>query len=168
VLASLGAVAAVVTGGYSLRALYRPANTPLWGPVAIPATVSAVIGRWESTDRARLRFTKDGWFDASDLPIDMTDGMRGPCADRGKWSIDQFDETQPPEVDLRMGLSPQCAIASVFPLQMERVHSRLELYFYIGDPDDDDVFVFAKQPSAHGATRDMAAPRHTRRRHASP
>jgi hypothetical protein len=103
------------------------------GPVPIPATVSAVIGGWESTDGARLRFTKDGWFGASDLPVDMTDGMRGPCADGGKWSIDQFDETQPPEVDLRLGLSPQCAVVSYFPLQMERVHSRLELYFCIGD-----------------------------------
>ena len=94
------------------------------GPVPIPATVSAVIGRWESTDGARLLFTKDGWFDASDVPVDMTDGMRGPCADRGKWSIDQFDETQPPEVDLRMGLSPQCAIVSGFPYMAAPRHTR--------------------------------------------
>ena len=94
-------------------------------------------------------FSANGQFEATDMPSSMTTNpswsMPATCTTGGRWSIGPPGEAgpgEPPEVDLDIG--PWSNGGFGFPLQMERVSSRMELYFYIGDPDDDDEFVFKK------------------------
>jgi hypothetical protein len=149
-LSVLVCLAAAATGGpYLWTAAKRWANTALWGPDPIPATAPALIGSWEGAGGAMLSFTANGQFHATDMPSSMTTNpqwsMPAACTSGGRWSISPAGEAgpgEPPEVDLDIG--PWCIGGFGFPLQMERVSSRLELYFYIGDPDDDNEFVFKK------------------------
>jgi hypothetical protein len=144
-------VVAVISGTYLWPVVDKWANTPLWGPNPISATTSALIGSWEGASGAFLSFSTNGQFEATDLPTSITTGtslrwsVPAQCSTGGRWSIEPAGEVgpgQPPEVDLDIG--PSCEGGFEFPIQMERVNSRLELYFYIGDPDDDNEFVFKK------------------------
>jgi hypothetical protein len=142
---------AAIGGPYLWRAADRWVNTPLWGPDPIAATNSALIGSWEGTGGALLSFSTNGQFDASNMPSSMTTNPSpqwsepAKCMTGGTWSISPTGEAGPGEpAEVELDIGPWCNGGFGFPLQMARVSSRLELYFYIGDPDDDNEFVFKK------------------------
>lgn len=127
-------------------------------PPVISATASNVVGTWKGPDGATLAFKSTGSFSSVKLPHSLTAEFTGynsrpglTSCGGGAWSIGPSGEAgpgEPPQVDL--DFEAACEGGFEFPLQLGRTGARLDLFYYVGDPDDDVQYKFAKEVH-HGA-----------------
>jgi hypothetical protein len=105
---------------------------------AIPT--AEVLGSWRG-GAARLSLSKDGGFTASDLPSQRADPDAVPYTGIGTWTMVPAGNSQPQHLDLTAGHD---GLGWLF---VERSHGKVILYYWIGDPDEDNKFVFTRPRS---------------------
>lgn len=127
----------------------------VFGPWVETAKATTVVGTWRGPADSKLVFTPNGHFTSANLPSSMFFDPLASAAsrrdwlrcNRGTWSIGPAGAGGPglpPQVDV--DIPNVCGGGFGTQLQMERTRSgTIVLFYYIGDPDDDDQYQFIKQ-----------------------
>jgi hypothetical protein len=105
-----------------------------------PIPTAEVLGTWRG-GAAGLILSKDGSFTASDLPSQRADPDAVPYTGMGTWTMVPAGNSQLQHLDLTAGHE------GLGWLYVERSHDKVILYYWIGDPDEDNKFVFTRPQS---------------------
>ena len=140
----------VLVPGLALIVLFHVALFSSPGPVSNPAP-SQVTGTWIGAHGATLVVRADGTFTASNLPatLDQADNVGIPSqpvkAGSGTWEIGGPYAQDQSYVSFTFGCaSDESLCGASFELQLQGT-APPGLFYYIGDPDDDNTYVFARQ-----------------------
>ncbi len=115
----------------------------------ITPTPAQVTGTWTAAGGARLLIRPNGTFAATDLPpgIGNMEVGQAPPSGHGTWTIG-FDGTDSAakSVIFKFACLPPSSGCVIFSLAAETdgPAGRPALFYYLGDPDDDDQYTFAR------------------------
>jgi len=115
----------------------------------ITPTPAQVTGTWTAAGGARLLIRPDGTFTATDLSprIGNMEAGQAPPAGHGTWTIG-FDGTgsSAKSVIFKFACVPPSSGCVIFSLAAENdgPSGRPALFYYVGDPDDDDQYAFTR------------------------
>jgi hypothetical protein len=123
---------------------------------------SDVTGSWHNAKGAVLTFRADGTFDATDLPYQLFSGFGVPLLPdgfdpqhdqlpaTGSWKVDHNPaKTAGPRshVVLHVQQLATKPVGTEVALVGRKKDGELELYFFVGDPDSNNLDVYQKDAS---------------------
>lgn len=112
----------------------------LGSPTLVTPERAAIVGVWTNADGARLEFAANGTFKTSKMPVlddPLTHDNDLPGNGTGTWQIESSDAANGGGVYLQIGGGVLLNAAG------DPGHPRLLVF--IGDPDEDNEFIFTKK-----------------------
>lgn len=107
----------------------------------------AVIGRWAGADGAVVEFTAEHRVVATRYPfqVDVALVFHQPRDAEGSWQIRHGGAWEDTKVELALQVAGHQGLVAT-ELYGESKNGSLRLFFWVGDPDADERFVFSKSP----------------------
>jgi hypothetical protein len=102
-----------------------------------PVPTADLVGTWRGGASTQLTLDESGTFTARDLPGSW-DGSGASFTGAGRWTMVAAGNYQEQHLDL------SSSAHGSGPLYVGRSRGKVILYFWIGDPDADKRFVFAR------------------------
>jgi hypothetical protein len=118
-----------------------------------------VTGVWHNDRAAALTFHPDGTFEATDLPYQLFEGFSKPLLpdgfnpqhdklpSTGSWKVDHNPaKTSGPRTHVVMVVQRLVTkqVGTEIAMVGRRNNDRLELYFFVGDPDSNNLDIYRK------------------------
>lgn len=127
-------------------------NHKLGESTPVTPDAAAIVGTWANSDGARLVFRADGIFTATGMPVIDDPGPSAlggpsdvlPTNGTGSWQISPWVASSGSGGGLALTEVTQTVTVTELTTTGDPAHPNL--FATIGDPDNDDHFIFTEQP----------------------